>query len=322
MPEPLAHRCARESAARGEPLAGTASRVRRWMVVEQPGAWGHDAVTHSGLDADVGRALADAARAAGVRVLLARRPGWQRAGEARRVFLAHSGAGARWLEQVDLPTDDQAALLALDLRALARAAPPGLGEPGPSALVLVCTNGRHDPCCADHGRPIVRRFAALGVADVWECSHVGGDRFAGNLVFLPDGVYVGRVDADAAPGLVADYRRGLLDLGRYRGRSFHPPLVQVAEVHARTHLDERRLDGVTVVAAEASSNDEATVHVAQRDGPTVEVVVIRRPGDPVHLTCRAPRPAVPWRYEVRTTRVLGPTGASPPESPTDADPQT
>jgi hypothetical protein len=302
--EPLAHRCAQESAARGEPLAGTASRVRRWLVVEQPGAWGDDALAHSRLDADVGRALAGTARAARVRVLLARRPGWGGAGETRRVFLAHSGSGSRWLRQVDLPMDDEAALLGLDMGALARPEPPGVGEPGPASIVLVCTNGRHDPCCADLGRPIVRRFAADGVPDVWECSHVGGDRFAGNLVFLPEGVYMGRVDADAAPGIVDDLRRGLLDLGRYRGRSFHPPLVQVADVHARTELGERRLDGVVVVAAEARSHDEATVHVSQHGGPTLEVAVTRRPGEPAQLTCRAPRLATPWRYAARTTRAL------------------
>ncbi len=304
MAEPLAHRCTLESAARDEPLAGSASRVRRWLVVEQPGAWGHEALSHSHLDADIGRALADRARAAGVRVLLARRPGWGRGGDLRRVFLAHTGPASRWLRQVDLPMEDGAALLALDLGALARDEPAGVGGPAPASLVLVCTHGRHDPCCADQGRPIVRRFAALGVADVWECSHVGGDRFAGNLVFLPEGVYMGRVDADAAPGVVADLRRGLLDLARYRGRSFHPPLVQVAEVHARAELGERRLDGVTVSAAESSSRDEATVHVAQHRGPTLEVAVTRERGEPAQLTCRAPRPSPPWRYAAHTTRAL------------------
>ena len=302
--EPLAHRCALESAARDEPQAGTASRVRRWLVVEQRGAWGHDAVTQSGLGPDVGRALAEAARAAGARVLLARRLGWKKGGDVRRIFLAHTGAGARWIEQVDLPTDDNAGLLSLDLRVLARPEPPGVGAPGPASLVLVCTNGRHDPCCADHGRPVVRRLAALDVPDVWECSHVGGDRFAGNLVCLPGGVYLGRVEEDVAPDVVRDYRRGLLDLDRYRGRSFHPPLVQVAEAHARRELGERRIDGVTVVAAEARTDGEATVRVAQPDGPTLEVVVGRSLGDPVQLTCHASQPGRPWHYSVRSTRIL------------------
>src|SRR5918995_2613884 len=218
---------------RGEPLAGTASRVGRWLVVEQPGAWGHDALSHSHLDPDIGRALADTARAAGVRVLLARRPGWDRGSDVRRVFLAHTAPGSRWLRQVDLPMEDEAALLALDLRALARGEPPGVGEPGPASLVLVCTHGRHDPCCADQGRPIVRRFAAVGVPDVWQCTHVGGDRFAGNLVFLPEGLYFGRVGRREAETVLASYLLGRIELASYRGRSSYPFPVQAAERHVR-----------------------------------------------------------------------------------------
>ena len=37
MAEPLGPRCAAESLARDEPQIGTASRVQRWFVVEQPG---------------------------------------------------------------------------------------------------------------------------------------------------------------------------------------------------------------------------------------------------------------------------------------------
>ena len=109
-----------------------------------------------------------------------------------------------------LPFDDPAALLdASTCPPLAFPDPPGIGEPGPPALHLVCTNGRHDPCCADLGRPVVRALVAARAPDVWECSHIGGDRFAANLVCLPDGVYYGRVDPDGAPGLVADHRAGL-----------------------------------------------------------------------------------------------------------------
>ena len=55
-------------------------------------------------------------------------------------------------------------------------------------LVLVCTNGRHDPCCATFGRPLARVLREGAQRDdVWECSHIGGDRFAANIVILPEG---------------------------------------------------------------------------------------------------------------------------------------
>ena len=60
MADPL--RCAADSAARGEPLIGTASRVQRWLVVEQWGSWGRDALAESKMPSAVAAPLAEAAR--------------------------------------------------------------------------------------------------------------------------------------------------------------------------------------------------------------------------------------------------------------------
>jgi hypothetical protein len=297
--ERLGLRCTPESLRRGEPLIATASRVQRWMIVEQPGAWGVDALTESKLDPDAATTLAEAARSHGVRVLLARRrAGQRRLGAARTVFLAHSGAERWWLEQVDIDPADPRALLRLDLGALAFPEPPGVGVPGPPSLHLVCTNGRHDPCCADFGRPVMRALADADAPDVWECSHVGGDRFAANVVCLPEGIYYGRVGPERARGLVADYRERLLDLDHYRGRSCYAPLVQAAEAFGRTHLGERRIDGMSVLAADQRPDRSVAVRLQQRDGETLEVVVARdRGGDPVPMTCHG-GPGEPWRYRL------------------------
>jgi hypothetical protein len=300
--EPLAYRCAIESLRRDEPLAGTAWFAQRWLVVEQPGSWGAEAVTQSYLDPEVGAALVAAADRAGVRVLLARRPGWGPAGGTRRVHLVHAGVETQWVEHLDVGMGDDSRLLGIDLRALAFPDPPGLGTPGPDPLVLVCTNGRRDPCCADFGRPVVRALAAAGVPDVWEASHFGGDRFAGNVLCLPAGIYFGRVDAATAVELVTDYRRGLIDLERYRGRSCHPPVVQAAEVHARQELGERRIDGITVLDSEPRDTGHVIVRLQQRDGRAIEVVVDRSADEPAPLTCNATALERPWRYLVRAAR--------------------
>jgi hypothetical protein len=312
MAEGLSERCATTSLARDEPLLATASRVTRWLLVEQRGAWGPDAPLASGLDSDVAAALVADARRHRVRVLLVRRPGARGRGQARsdatrRVFLAHSGVERRWIEQVDVPADHAPALLDIDLGLVAFPDPPNLGVPGPPSLHLVCTNGRHDPCCADLGRPVVRALAAAGAPDVWESSHVGGDRFAANIVCLPDGVYYGRVEPDEAARLVADHRSGLVDLARYRGRSSLPPLVQAAELYAREHLGERRIDGLTALSTEPAPDGAVAVLFQQGDpakpGATVEVVVRRdRAAEPVRLTCHAAEPAFPWIYRLVDVR--------------------
>ncbi|MFS8583786.1 MAG: sucrase ferredoxin [Acidimicrobiia bacterium] len=297
MPERLALRCAPAALARAEPLTGTASRVQRWVIVEQPGAWGSDALRQSGLDTGVAERLAAEARRHGVRVLLGRRPGQRRLGADRTVHLVHAAREARWIEQVELPADEPAALLDLDLGALALPEPPGVGRPGPP-LHLVCTNGRHDPCCADFGRPVVRALAAAGAPDVWEVSHVGGDRFAANLVCLPEGVYYGRVTPERAPGLVADLRAGFIDLAHYRGRSFLPPVVQAADAFAREHLGERRVDGLALLSTERLDEGVVAVLVQQRDGDALRVVVRAERAPAVQLTCLVHEERRPWAYRL------------------------
>jgi Sucrase/ferredoxin-like len=303
MGEKLPLRCATESLARNEPLIGTASRVQRWLVVEQPGAWGRDALTESLLPAEVAAPLAAHARSHRVRVLLARRPGDVRRDGDRRVLLAHTGAERRWIEQLVVPAAHPERLLDLELGPLAFPDPPGLGEPGPLGLALVCTNGRHDPCCADMGRPVVRALQAAGVPDVWEASHVGGDRFAANIVSLPDGVYYGRVEPDEAAALLAAHRAGTIDLERYRGRSYLPPLVQAADLYARRHLGETRIDGLTVLSTEPGPDGTTLVVLQQRGGDSVAVVVERvRVDEPVQLTCHVPELSRPWSYRLVDVR--------------------
>jgi hypothetical protein len=285
-------RCALLSRDRGESLAGTASRVTRWVVVEQPGAWGQDALVDSKLDEQIGRTLKSAGLRHGFRPLLMRRPGWRKPEGTRRVYLARTMHGGGWIEQVDF--DDPGALARLDWGALDSSTPPGIGVAGPAAVHLVCTNGRHDPCCADEGRPVVRALDDAGVPEVWESTHLGGDRFAANIATLPIGVYHGRVDAEQAVAVVGDVSDGLVTLDRYRGRSCFSPLAQAAEYFARIELDERRILGVTVAGGERRGEHGLSVRFEHEAG-TVEVVVRRERADRELLTCTA-APARPWRY--------------------------
>jgi hypothetical protein len=284
--------CSAQSVGRGEALLATASRVRRWLLVEQPGPWGRDAIVESRLDHVTARALLSQGRRHRVRVLLIRRPGWRKAGDRRRVYLAHTGTDASWIERLDL---EAAALGALDLEVLGSTEPPGVGRPVERSVQLVCTHGRHDRCCADHGRPVVRALEAAG-ADVWESSHVGGDRFAANVVDLPSGVFLGRVPPEGAATMLAELAAGRVDLDHYRGRSCDEPLVQAADIAARRHLGERRLDALRVAAVSAVGDDEAVVRVVHERGE-VAVTVRRRRGPVARLTC-ADGHGRPWIYEI------------------------
>lgn len=294
MPERA--RCAEVSVRRGEALHATASRVQRWLVIEQPGPWGRNALIESRLDPEVARSLQSHGKRHGVRILLARRLGWRGGAPSRRVHLAHTGPHGNWIEQLDIAEDRLAGLAHLDLTVLRSPEPPGIGDPGPDALSLVCTNGRHDACCADLGRPVVRALDAAGVPDVWESSHVGGDRFAANVVALPSGVYLGRVPPDRAAEMVRALADGVVDLDHYRGRSCYPSLVQAAEVGARRELGEPRLDAM-VLDEVVEMGDDGLRATFRHHGGMVEAIVRRRRGDPQHLTCTG-RTNRPWVYDL------------------------
>jgi hypothetical protein len=288
-------RCAEEARSRDEALVGTASVVRRWLLVEQPGAWGYDAVTTSELPAAVAGPLVAAARSAGVRVLLVRRPGRSRP-STRRVFLAHSGPDQPWLRQASVT--DPGDLARLDVGAVFAAGGKGFGRLAPGPTFLVCTHGKHDPCCADWGRPLVRGLVAAGVRRVWESSHLGGDRFAGNLLCLPHGLYFGQVAPEEGAAVVAAYRAGEIVLERYRGRSCYPMAVQAAEVLARRELGLRGIDEVVPAGRRRLAPGDLEVTLAAPDGRTWLARVRTTPDpDPRPLTCRTD-PATPPTYEL------------------------
>ena len=290
-------RCALVSRAVDEDLAGTASRVTRWLAIERPGSWGADALLESKLDERVARTLHSVARRHGVRVLLIRRPGWRKPEGARRVYLARTRPTGSWIERLDI--EDDAELTKLDWRAFDSDHGPGIGAPGPN-VHLVCTNGKHDPCCADQARPVVRALDESDVPEVWESSHVGGDRFAANVVCLPHGVYFGRVGEDEAASILHDVDDGVIRLDRYRGRSCYGTLVQAAEVFVRRALDERRLDAVHVGGVERLDDDRRQVTFLHSpsgsdDERPVSVTVARERAEPRLIACdHAPSP--PWRY--------------------------
>ncbi len=160
-------------------------------------------------------------------------------------------------------------------------------EPDPERYVLVCTNGRHDACCATYGRPLARALRESQWGDeVWECSHVGGDRFAGNVVLLPDSLYFGHCDPEDAERVLTAHDDGRLDLSRFRGRSTFRLAEQAAEHFVRAESGLDALDAVQSV--ESLDDGRIRVHVDAGDHHATYVVAIARTTapSPTPLTCK------------------------------------
>jgi hypothetical protein len=250
--------CSALSLALGEPLFATASEASAWLLVEQPGPWGHSALVESGLDPEVGAELQARAKTLGIKALLVKQAGSRR-GEGR-CFLGRSDQGASFLEEVRL--DDSRDLLSLDLEALARGE-GGHGRRVEGAFYLVCTNSRRDACCARLGRPVAAALAEERPGRVWECSHLGGHRFAANLVCLPDGLWYGRVTPTDAGPIVSAYERGQIVLGHLRGRSSLPAAAQAADHFVR---ERKALTGLDDLAVERLDESDGETKVTLRGG--------------------------------------------------------
>ena len=186
--------CSDVSREHGEALTATASRVDNWILIEYHGAWGKDAVDSSVLSAELKTHLAERAHALRPAKVLFIRRRERRVADGIHVYWGSAAARSPWLTSTVVEAYPD--LLGLDFGAP--------GEPVAHPLLLVCTHGKHDACCARYGLPAyeaIRELVDEGWA--WQCSHIGGDRFAGNVVCLPEGVYYGRVgagDALAAAG--------------------------------------------------------------------------------------------------------------------------
>jgi hypothetical protein len=295
MTEPV---CSAVSLARAEPLYATASMVRNWVLVEHPGAWGPAALRQSGLPGRVSAGLDRLSRRHGFRVLLLRRPE-RPTDSSRQCFVAHTGRRRRWIEERVVADVEE--LLEVDYGPMRDGRPTGFGARRTGPLYLVCTNGRHDQCCANLGRPVARALHAGGSGTdgaVWECSHFGGDRFAGNLVCLPDGLYFGRLTPAEAVQVAAGYERGLVDLDHYRGRAGEPFAVQAAEYFVRRHegllgVGDLRVTSHRRAVGGAAGPGRAGGEVLEVgfDGPhgrTFQVRVAVRPSDEARrLSCHA-----------------------------------
>ena len=298
MTEPF--RCAGASLLRDEPLTGTASTVRAFLLLENPGPWGDDALRDARLPDGLGEELQARARAARVRVLLIRRPGRRQSSDRLRVFAAYAHHASPWIETTLL--DDVHRVHDLDVEALGAGRSLGL-TPHLEPVFAVCTHGRHDTCCAERGRPVAAALAVRHQDLAWEVSHIGGDRFAANAVVLPDGLYYGRLDPDTVADVADAHLAGRLALDHLRGRSGLGTSLQVAEIALRRHLGEDRLDAVRF--ASRTSEDGVTAAVFTADTRRYAVRIrSARSAERQRLTCSASVESAILQHEVLDIRDL------------------
>ncbi|OBR98626.1 sucrase ferredoxin [Mycobacterium gordonae] len=271
--------CSDQSLTRNDPLYGTASAGHAWALLELSGGWGQSAFLESPgiIDRELGRQICRRIEAAGMRVTAIRRPGRRPAAPRWRWFVARCDEGSEALYRGEVNDARDYLDIALD---------GSDGELTAGPLVAVCAHGKHDQCCAVRGRGAAAAIASQYPEFVWECSHLGGDRFAATMLVLPEGLCYGRVDSTDSAGLVRLYLDRRLDNRYLRGRTCLPHVVQAAQYFAREALGEDRIDALSPLRVQHLEGGIHHVELAADPEP-VEVVVAEEMSEPLQSMCRA-----------------------------------
>ena len=252
------------------PMAGTSDHVDLWVMLEYVPSWGAKVLEDNALSATTRHWLdqqIDALSASGLRVRpqFIRQPEYDRA--TTKCFIATQsatwqleGQGYDFLHDLDLPAflsapEQQATLL---------------DQPN----YFVCLNGQRDVCCARFGRPVYSALRERLGERVWQVSHLGGHRFAPNVLCLPQGAMYGRVSPDGIDDFIETVEANSLDFAHLRGQAWYSKPVQAAEVFAEQQklrvLAVNERNGQTHVSFETqTAGENLMVLVEQADQPVM-----------------------------------------------------
>ncbi len=146
-------------------------------------------------------------------------------------------------------------------------------RPMPARVLLCCTHGKHDRCCAKFGFATYKALAAeagqhAADFDIWEATHLGGCRLAASVLSLPSRRKYGRVAPNAARAFLDAEAADEPFLPSYRGAADLSPPAQAAEVTARMsgHGPIRRV-------TERSATKDRHIFEIQTDTGSVAIAV-------------------------------------------------
>lgn len=306
-PLPPSAYCSDLSLASDEPLIGSATQTDAYILIEYPNAWGEKALDESTIPQPVKAHLKAFGKAyPRVKTLLVR-PAWPAQVSQRRCFvaLAHERQPAIYT----FPLADYESLLDLDLAGIlsgdADGQDPYHAYRRNYPMFLVCSNGRRDVCCARHGVPVLNALLSL-TQDfpeplVWHSTHLGGHRFAANLLCLPHGLLYGRVRPELAAPILEAYRAEQIFLPNLRGRTTYPPLVQAAEHFLRTETGLTSLEALYLLETHALEPDHWTAEFfSEVSGETyrLDIHLISSDSERVFESCHLDKTTPMLRYRV------------------------
>ena len=294
--------CAEESRAAEETLAGTFKPADTFILIESSlpdyGGWGGEAVKSAAASGTFAPYLGHVQSAPRAKVLFIRRPQSQE----KNFYIAMTNQAKPRIYHAALA--DYADLLGLEISSLAAAGAPrihGREMLEIDELYTVCTNGRHDPCCAALGGPVYHELAAqAGEERVWQTTHIGGHRMAATMIAFPQGIVYGHVDPHDVEAIVTNQRAGFMLPHKYRGRGAYAghqldaaahQAAGAAEAVIRQRIGAYRIDDLRLDAVEALGGDAWRISFIDKAGRAHRAEASMRMSAPRQTSCGdAPKP--------------------------------
>jgi hypothetical protein len=144
--------------------------------------------------------------------------------------------------------------------------------------LLVCTNSQKDKCCGKYGIPLYKYYASkLSSEEVRECSHIWGDRFAPNLIWLPYNIYFGRIVLNEMDSFLSAIQRQQISLKNYRGKAYLQSFIQAAEYFLLMQHEDKSVGRFTFISSEKSENHFTSIFHDNIEREELQVIVTISP---------------------------------------------
>jgi len=296
--------CSVRSKEAAETTFGTASTGDAWLLLEYARPWGAKAFRESTLPKAVKVYLSGLLKSIPrSRVLLIKQTRTIKG--PLTLFVVRSGESSSSILKYEFFEYEQ--LLDLDLASALAGGSPSGATPWEEPLFLVCTHGKRDKCCAKFGIPIYKTMRTVAEeSSVWECSHVGGDRFAANVICFPDGIFYGHVTDETAKLIVKECHERRIVLTNFRGRSCYSFPVQAAEFFARRETGFRRIGDLKFLTYDPLKPNEWRVRFFSEVDAKVHQVSLRSNLSEFQnrLTCHSSEPQSVVQYSLIEHEIL------------------
>jgi hypothetical protein len=263
--------CSELSRGHGEETFGTASTGEVWLLIEYPYWWGskafHESLLSPAVKKHLNRALKTIPRA---RLLFIKQDRVR--DRELSILIAHCRESNPSITKLTIKDYEQ--LLDLDFAAFVKS--PKSETVLDSPIYLVCTHGKRDKCCAKFGYPLYKVLRQEMGDGVWQSSHVGGDRFAANLICFPHGLFYAHVTEEAGRRIIIEYSRGRLILDKFRGRACYSNPAQAADFFIRAEAAITGVDELRYLDTERPSALIRRVRFMAVDGSSIHEATLRR----------------------------------------------